>query len=395
MNKNSVNVYLYIKQHVEAIMTGDGKTPFLSLASVLYTISLFYGFGQRLREFAFRQRLLPSHQLPCKVICIGNLTVGGTGKTPMTMHVAQEIKRLGYNTAIVSRGYRGGAEGRGGIVSDGQSIHMGPEQAGDEPFMIARNLRGIPVIVGKNRYAAGMLAVNEFQSDVIVLDDGFQHLRLKRDIDLVLLDRAHPFGNSYLLPRGTLREPISSLERGSACILTRCRTGRNDTATALIELLKKYLPQDRIFTSFHVPCFYAVKSGGPIPNNGVINQNSRLELGSLIEEPILGFSGIARNADFQNTVLDHGLNAKGFLEFSDHHPYTTDDLNYIQSKSEDADARYLITTEKDLVRLSPQNPFPLTLIVVGVKVSFGDQQKEFMSFLRNQLCSRDCHPEKF
>ena len=396
MNKNSVNVYRYIKQHVEAIMTGEVKPSFLSLASVLHMISLLYGFGQKLRTFGYRQRLLPSRQLPCKVICIGNLTLGGTGKTPMTMHVAREIKRLGYNIAIVSRGYRGGAEGCGGIVSDGQSIHMGPEQAGDEPFMMACSLSDIPVIVGKNRYAAGMLAVTEFQSDVIVLDDGLQHLRLKRDIDLVLLDRVQPFGNSHLLPRGTLREPISSLERGSACILTRCRTGRKDTATALIELLKKFLPQHRIFTSFHAAEFYAVKSGGPIPNTGAINQNSRLvELGSLIEEPILGFSGIARNADFRNTVLDHGLNAKGFLEFPDHHRYTTDDLNYIQAKSEDADARYLITTEKDLVRLSPRNPFPLELIVVGVKVSFGDQQEKFMSFLRNQLCSHDCHPEKF
>ncbi|MEX1349595.1 MAG: tetraacyldisaccharide 4'-kinase [Desulfobacterales bacterium] len=390
-----MSVYRYIKQHVEAIMTGEGKTPFLSLASVLYMMSLFYGFGQMLREFTYRRRLLPSHQLPCKVICIGNLTVGGTGKTPMTMYVAQEIKRLGYNTAIVSRGYRGGAEGRGGIVSDGQSIHMGPEQAGDEPFMIARGLSGIPVIVGKNRYAAGMLAVNEFHSDVIVLDDGFQHLRLKRDIDLVLLDGKHPFGNSHLLPRGTLREPISSLVRGNACILTRCRTDRNDAATPQIELLKTLLPQDRIFTSVHVPYFYAIKSGEPISNNGTINPNSGLDIGNLIEEPILGFSGIARNADFQHTALDHGFNAKGFLEFSDHHRYTTEDLNYIQSKSEDAAARYLITTEKDLVRLSPRNPFPLMLIVVGVKVSFGDQQGEFLSFLRNQLCSQDRHPEKF
>jgi tetraacyldisaccharide 4'-kinase len=313
----------------------------------------------------------------------------------MAMYVAQGIKRLGYNTAIVSRGYRGGAEGRGGIVSDGQSIHMGPEQAGDEPFMLARGLSGIPVIVGKNRYAAGMLAVDEFKSDVIVLDDGFQHLMLRRDIDLVLLDRMHPFGNSHLLPRGTLREPISSLARGGACILTRCRTGRNDTVRPLIELLKKFLPLHRIFTSCHVPEFYAVKSGRPIPNNGTTNQNSQLELGSLIEEPILGFSGIARNVDFQNTVLDHGLNAKDFLEFSDHHRYTTADLNSIQLKSEDINARYLITTEKDLVRLTPQNPFPLTLIVVGVKVSFGDQQGKFMSFLKNQLCSYDCHPEKF
>mgnify|MGYP002065964496 CR=1 FL=1 len=173
------------------------------------------------------------------------------------------------------------------------------------------------------------------------------------------------------------------------------RAGRNDTVRPLIEWLKKFLPLHQIFTSCHVPEFYAVESGGPIPNNGTTHQNSRLELGSLIGEPILGFSGIARNADFQKTVLDHGLNAKDFLKFSDHHRYTTADLNYIQSKSENINARYLITTEKDLVRLSPRNPFPLTLIVVGVKVSFGDQQAEFMSFLRNQLCSHDCYPEKF
>ena len=364
-------------------MTGEGKTPLISLASVLYAISLFYGVGQKLREFAYRQGLMPSRKLPCKVICIGNITAGGTGKTPMTMHVAQAMKQLGYKTAIVSRGYHGAAEDRGGIVSDGQSIRMGPEQAGDEPFMIACVLKGIPVIVGKNRYAAGMLAVNEFQSDVIVLDDGFQHLRLKRDIDLVLLDSRLPFGNTHLLPRGILREPISSLVRGTACILTRSRTGTHDGVSTWIEMVKKYFPQNRVFTSSHLPYFYAVESGGQISINGAINQNTWQEIGRLIEEPIFGFSGIARNADFQNTVVDHGLNVKGFLEFSDHHRYTMDDLNYIQSKAADADARCLITTEKDLARLFPHNPFPLVLIVVGVKVSFGDYQQEFMSFLKN------------
>jgi tetraacyldisaccharide 4'-kinase len=380
-----VNAYRFFKQKVESVMTAERKAPLISLASALYTISLFYGAGQKLREFAYRQRVIPSHQLPCKVICVGNITVGGTGKTPMTMHVVQEIKQLGYQAAIVSRGYRGGAERQGGIVSDGHLIYMGPEQAGDEPYMIARGLREIPVIVGKNRYAAGMLAVNKFQPDVIVLDDGFQHLRLKRDIDLVLLDHAHPFGNTHLLPRGILREPISSLARGTACILTRHQAGRDDAATTSIDLIKKYTPPSRIFTSSHDPYCYAVKSGEQISVNGVIDRYSRQEVDALKKESIFGFSGIARNADFQNTVKDLGLNAKGFLEFSDHHRYTSHDLNYIQSQSERAGARRLITTEKDLVRLSPQNPFPLELIVVGVKVSFGDDQREFRSFLKKQL----------
>ena len=394
MNRIAVNLYRYFRQRVEAIMTGEGKTPLISLASVLYSISLVYGIGQKFREIAYRQGLIPSRQLPCKVICIGNLTVGGTGKTPMAMHVAQEIKQLGHKTAIVSRGYRGAAEDRGGIVSDGRTIRMGPQQAGDEPFMIARNLKEIPVIVGKNRFAAGTLAVSEFQADVIVLDDGFQHLRLKRDIDLVLLDGERPFGNTHLMPRGTLREPVSSLKRGTACILTRSRSGTQDAEPIVIDLVKKHFSHNRVFTSSHHPYFYAIKSGGQISHNGVVNPISRQGIARWIEKPIFGLSGIARNADFQNTVIAHGLNARGFLEFSDHHRYTMNDLNTIQSKASDADARCLITTEKDLARLFPHNPFPLTLIVVGVQVSFGEDQAEFRSFLKQQLCSHKYHPEK-
>jgi len=380
-----VNASQFFKQKVESVMTGEGRVPLISLASALYTVSLFYGAGQKVREFAYRQRIIPSHQLPCKVICVGNISVGGTGKTPMTMHVAQEIKQFGYQAAIVCRGYRGRAESQGGIVSDGKSISMGPEQAGDEPYMIARRLREIPVIIGKNRYAAGMLAVKTFQPDVIVLDDGFQHLRLKRDIDLVLLDHAMPFGNAHLLPRGILREPISSLARGTACILTRHQAGIDEPATASIELIKKYTPPSRVFTSSHEPYCYGVKSGEQISLNRFIDRYSHQEIDGLKKETIFGFSGIARNADFQNTATNLGFNTIGFLEFSDHHRYSAHDLNYIQSKAASAGARCLITTEKDLVRLSPQNPFPLELIVVGVKISFGDDQREFTSFLKKQL----------
>ena len=382
MKPEPVNAFRYIKKKIESVMTGEDKAPVISLASGLYTISLFYGAGLKLREFGYRQKIIPSRQLPCKVICVGNITVGGTGKTPMTMYVAQKIKQLGLKAAIVSRGYRGRAESCGGVVSDGKSIWMGPGQAGDEPYMIARGLKDIPVIVGKNRYAAGMLAVNKFRPDVIVLDDGFQHLKLERDIDLVLVDHAHPFGNTYLLPRGILREPISSLARGTACILTRHQAGRDD---ASIDLIKKYTPQSRVFTSSQEPYCYVVKSGGQISVNGVADRYSGLKVDGLKKESSFGFSGIARNADFQNTVKDLGFNAKGFLEFSDHHRYTAHDFNAIKLKAENAGARCLITTEKDLVRLSPQNPFPLELVVVGVKVSFGDGQQEFTSFLKKQI----------
>ena len=366
-------------------MTGAGSAPLISLPTALFTVSLLYGAAQKLREFAYRKRVLPSHQLPCKAICVGNITVGGTGKTPMTVYVAQAIKRLVYKTAIVSRGYRGSAESRGGIVSDGNTIRMGPEQAGDEPYMMACSLKQIPVIIGKNRYASGMLAVKHFQPDVVVLDDGFQHLRLKRDIDLVLLDHASPFGNAHLLPRGILREPISSLARSTACILTRHRAGINEPGTSPIDLIKKYAPQSPVFTSSHDPYFYPIKAGEQFSINGVTRPYSQQEISRLTKDPIFGFSGIARNADFQNTVKNLGFRTTGFLEYSDHHRYSAHDLETVQSQAATAGARRLITTEKDLVRLPPQNPFSMELIVVGVKISFGEKQQDFISFLKEQL----------
>ena len=375
-----------IKRKLLTVMAGDANAPFVSLATVLSLFSLFYGAAQRLRRFAYRQRLLPSRQLPSTVICVGNMTMGGTGKTPMTIYLAQEIKQLGYKVAVVSRGYRGTAEGRGGIVSNGQTIRMGPEQAGDEPYMMACCLKDTPVIVGKNRYAAGMLAIQEFESDVILLDDGYQHLKLKRDIDLVLLDHAQPFGNSHLLPRGTLREPISALERATACILTRHRIAGAEAPQFLMDLIKQHSRPKPVFTTAHVPYCYLVKSGLPIPRDGALDRHlQEPEIEELQKDTVVGFSGIARNADFRRTINHLGFNVGCFLEFSDHHRYNTRDVQFIRSQVDIAGARRLITTEKDLMRLAPRNPFPLELVVVGVKISFGNQQQEFRSFLRKRL----------
>ena len=380
-----MSVSQFFEQKVESVMRRQGKAPFLSLASALYAISRFYGVGLKLRELGYRRKIMPSHQLPCKVICVGNITMGGTGKTPMTIYVARAVMQMGFKIAVVSRGYRGGAERQGGIVSDGSLIQMEPQMAGDEPYMMACSLSDIPVIVGQNRFAAGMLAYENFGPDVIVLDDGFQHLKLKRDIDLVLLDHAQPFGNGYLLPRGTLREPIYSLARSHACILTRYRTGRGNTAAAYMEMIKKYAPQNPLFASAHDPYFYQIKSGEPITVQGIAGRQSYPGSDRLPKQSVFGFSGLARNIDFQNTVRDLGFRAKGYLEFSDHHQYTKQDLIDIQSRAKNSGVGLLITTEKDLVRLSPLNPFPMDLIAVGLKISFGDDRRQFLSFIEEQL----------
>ncbi len=253
---------LRFKQKIESIMNSKGDPPLPPLALLLHCMSIFYGAAQRLRATSYQHRVIPSRELPCKVISIGNITVGGTGKTPMTIYVATEIKRAGFNVVIVSRGYKGRAEKHGGIVSDGRRIYMDADQAGDEPYMIACRLNDIPVVVGKDRFAAGMLAIDKFQPDVIVLDDAFQHLKLKRDLDLVLLDHRRPFGNTHLLPRGVLREPVSSLARGAACILTRCRSGAEEAALSSSAQIQMLVPGIPVFTSSYVPYWYVVREGG-------------------------------------------------------------------------------------------------------------------------------------
>uniref|UniRef100_UPI0035937661 tetraacyldisaccharide 4'-kinase n=1 Tax=Desulfococcus sp. TaxID=2025834 RepID=UPI0035937661 len=189
------------------------------------------GYGKLMAERArwYETGRLPSRRLPCGVVSVGNITVGGTGKTPMALRLAREFACAGRRTVIVSRGYRGRAEAEGGIVSDGGSLFMTADAAGDEPFMMAESLIAagldVPVVVGRNRHAAGMTAVFRFAPEVVILDDAFQHLRLRRDLNLLLLDGTAPFGNGRVLPRGPLREPLSALARADAVILTRCPPG--------------------------------------------------------------------------------------------------------------------------------------------------------------------------
>ena len=366
-------------------MNSRGNPAVLSLASLLHGISIFYGAAQRLRATCYRHQVFPSRELPCKVISVGNITVGGTGKTPMTIYVAGEIKRAGFKVVIVSRGYKGGAEKHGGIVSDGWTLYMDAELAGDEPYMVACRLKGVPVVVGKNRFAAGMLAISKFQPDVIVLDDAFQHLKLKRDIDLVLLDHMRPFGNCHLLPRGVLREPVSALARSAACILTRCRAGADEGLMASVGRIQVLVPGIPVFTSSFVPYWYVVHSGGHKSFEAVPDVFSANDCEQIKHRKVYCFSGIARNDDFQHTVKDLGFKVTGFLEFSDHHPYTAKDLATIFGCAENTGADRLITTEKDYARIALKAPLPIELIVVGVKVSFEDREQDFISFIKRRL----------
>ena len=166
-----------LRNRISATASRSGPSPFFSMQTALLVLSLAYGAVIRIRARLYEVGLLPSKTLPCPVVSVGNIITGGTGKTPMTIFVAQLLRDKGCRVVVISRGYRGQMEASGGIVSDGKRIFKGPGEAGDEPYLMARVLKGIPVVVGKRRFDAGMMAIEYFQPDVIVLDDGFQHLK--------------------------------------------------------------------------------------------------------------------------------------------------------------------------------------------------------------------------
>ena len=358
---------------------GPGRS--LSLRSILSMISIGYGAIVRCRHTLYKENIFQTKKLPCVVISIGNLTVGGTGKTPMTIHLARMIRRLGYHVGVISRGYRGSAEKIGGVVCDGRSILMEPDMAGDEPFMIAKKLKSVPVLVGENRFKAGMRAIREFEVDVILLDDGFQHLRLERDVNLVLLDCKSPFGNGHLLPRGTLREPIGSLSRGDVFVLTRYDSFKDTT----INISNRLPPDKPVFVSSHRPFVSHIFKGGDVSVESDLPESFANNSGFLKGHPAVCFSGIARNDDFMHTVKNIGCKVTRFFSFPDHHRYSEQDLNKIATAAKLTNAEFILTTAKDLVRIPKRIKWPSDFVVIDVKISFGDDGDPFNGFIQSRI----------
>jgi tetraacyldisaccharide 4'-kinase len=363
-----------LRQRAEAIVRGEVSHG--PLAALLWALSRGYGRGVRLRNGWLDRGLSPVRRLPVPVISVGNLTAGGTGKTPMALHLAGDLRRRGIRPAVVSRGYRGGAERGGGVVSDGERRLLGASQSGDEPHLLAERLPGVPVVVGADRFLAGMTAVSRFSPDLILLDDGFQHRRLARELDLVLLDARRPLGNGHLLPRGPLREAPSALRRADALILTRSdRGGGRPFHVPGTERIP-------VFRARHRPALRRiVPAGRPL---------GEAEAGPSASSPLEGrriflFSGLAHNADVLRTVRALGGRTVGTADFPDHHVFSDADRAAILRDARQAEADLLATTEKDAVRLPPDAAFPLDLAVVGVEIDFGRDADRFLSFLTRRL----------
>ncbi len=342
----------------------------------LTLISFFYGYVLKARIVLYRLGIYKTHALPCKVVSVGNITLGGTGKTPFVFLLAGMIRARGLRAAVLSRGYGGEFRGALGLVSDREKVLMNARQAGDEPYLLAEKLPGTPVIIGKERRVSGRCAVDRFGAEVVLLDDGFQHLALRRDLDLLLLDSSCPFGNGKVFPRGVLREPLDQFGRADAIILTKAGGG------VRINNLEKEISD----LAAGIPIFRVDYSPAVIR---VLGTETLLPPETLKGRKILAFAGIARPESFERTLLDLGATIAGFEAFPDHYEYRPKDLARVWERASRSGAEAMVTTEKDLVRLMGSAPFsgrPVPLWALSVRHVFqGGDQSRFEKFLWERL----------
>ena len=325
------------------------------LASVF---SVLYGGIIRLRNRCYECGFFGIRKVGCPVISIGNITTGGTGKTPVVVMLANLFRERGYTPAVLTRGYGGKTKSSVGIVSDGRNILMNFAQAGDEPILIARYAKGIPVIRGSKRFITGAYAVDKFDTNLLILDDAFQHRSLYRDIDIVLVDEKRPFGNGCIVPRGELREPAHALDRADVIVMTGTDGDVGDP-TETRGLLEQ-------FSS--IPLFRAIRRPKDIIE---CETGSRLPLAYLAGKSVCAFAGIAAPKGFRASLKPLCGRLAVFLPFPDHHVYTEKDMTRIVAASSAASADVIITTEKDGIKIEnfPEFYKHVYLLRIGVEIT--------------------------
>lgn len=357
--------------------------------TLLFLLSKVFLVGVKLRRFLYDVRLLRDSTLGVQVIAVGNITVGGTGKTPVVEKFARELQNQGRTVAILSRGYRSKPPPLAKrlldrlllrsdttpprVVSDGKSLLLDSETAGDEPYMLASNLKDVVVLVDKDRVKSGRYAIEKFGCDTLLLDDGFQYWKLAgRRRDIVLIDCQAPFGNEFLLPRGTLREPGSHLSRASTIFITksdgntaklRARIARHNAAAGIIECVHHPLYLEDLFTG------------------------ERRELETLKGRKIAALSGIAQPESFENSLIKLGAELVYSKRFADHHRFTQQEVLNVVNRGKKRQAGVIITTQKDAVRFPKIDRRDLPIFFMRVEIKIVTGAKDFHDCVR-QICFR-------
>jgi len=360
-----------------------------ALRAILYALSFVYERLVQLRLYFYRKRVFRERALGCLVISVGNLTVGGTGKTPIVEKFARALRAGGRRVAILSRGYKSVPRKRSWldrmrgtivdpprIVSDGKTLLLDSRTAGDEPYMLAHNLRDVVVLVDKDRVKSGLFAIDKWKVDTLLLDDGLQYLHLKHRLDIVLVDRQAPFGNEFLLPRGTLREAPRNLRRASYIFITK-NTGESNEV--LIRRIRRYNRTAEIIECAHKPLYLQNVFTG-----------ERLPLERLCGAFIGSICGIAAPESFEGALRKLGAQVDLAKRYIDHHYYAEAELTTFINRCIRRDLAMIVTTEKDAVRM-PHLPetelkVPICFLRVEIEILSGHESWE-------HCVARICKPQ--
>lgn len=317
--------------------------------------------------WSYRIRLRKRFRLPGKVISIGNITVGGTGKTPTTKMLAETLQSWGVKVAILNRGYRSKYQGEMALVSDGHQLLLTSAEAGDEAYMLAQSLPGIPVLIGKDRVATGNYALNNLGVKVVILDDGYQYWHLERDLNIVLIDVSNPFSNGRILPRGLMREPVRNLNRADVFLLSKTNYATAKEKEEVRQVLAKVNPQAPILEVAYSPDYLREFKSGEVSRNFLMLKGKK----------VLVVSGLSNPQFFEKMIEDWGIDQIEKIRFPDHYNYSLEDLDEIGEAFREKSLDLVVTTEKDAVSIPSewQANFPLWVLGIEIKLEEVEEKK--------------------
>jgi len=363
----------------QRIWNDDGSINRYTVIKIIaFAISLPYRLIITFRNRLYDKKIFAVVKLPCPVISVGNITAGGTGKTPCVIMLARMLQSHGFKPAILSRGYGGKTTKSVNIVSDGKNILLDSKTAGDEPFLMAQSLRSIPIFVGPQRIKTGVTAINRFGANVLICDDAMQHRQIFRDINLVLLDSPDPLGNGHVLPRGKLREPIAGLGRASAFLLTRADETPN---TDSINNKLTQIGNIPIFTSIH-------KLKDVIKGD----YSDKWPIAGLKGKKVCAFCGIAKPDSFKKSLLAAQCHILSWDTFPDHHNYSRAELEIIKNKFYNYEADLIITTQKDGMRLQNFAEFLSIIHMMRIEMEITPSRESFDNFILDRLAAAVVNP---
>lgn len=350
-----------MRSYVKALMTDQRNTPLDAIPKfVLWLLSLIYGQVTRLRNRGYDQQESKSTDVGVPVVSVGNITMGGAGKTPLVVFIAQQVVASGKKPVVLLRGYMPG---------DRSSVES------DEALMIQRKVPEAKVIVGADRVATAQSYLKEGQCDVFILDDAFQHRKIKRQLDIVAIDTLQLFGNECVIPRGILREPLTGLQRADLFVLTRSDLSARKTAAA-VDRCDTLFPKQPLITSVH-----------QAQNLVELGSKEKQDLSSVSGKTVIAFSGLGNPAGFQGTLKQLGVEVAEHIAYEDHYAYQAVDLHVIKEKAALHKTQTVLTTMKDAVKIEPylKEVPELHILYVDVEIEIVDGQEEFFNRIRSVL----------